>query len=146
MVSYFLTLIPEEHASAVGSAMYNSPPDDVVDYILQVADPARLEALKLDRAQLWAIANVTDAYGSAAKQYDAQGNVKRVDVFYATPLQSVSSSRQDWLDGYLCYWRGFSREEVRFHECNGSHANMLDYEYVFAFQKQLKTVLKDRGL
>lgn len=146
MVSYFLGLIPEEHASLIGPAMYDSPPDEVVDHVLKVADPARLSALKLDKAQLWAIADVTDAYGSAAKHYHACGNVAKIDVFYATPLRSVSSSRQEWLDRYLSCWNDFSREGVGYHECDGGHANMLDYEYVFAFQKKLKTVLSERGL
>lgn len=146
MVSYFLGLIPEEYASVIGPAMYDSPPDEVIDHILKVADPAQLNALKLDKAQLWAIANVTDAYGSAAKEYEACGNVTKIDVFYATPLRSVSNSRQEWLERYLSHWRDFSRDEVCFHECDGGHANMLDYEYIFAFQKTLKTVLSDRGL
>ncbi len=84
------------------------------DHILKVADPTQLNALKLDKAQLWAIADVTDAYGSAAKQYEACGTVAKIDVFYATPLRSVSSSRQEWLEKYLSYWRDFSREEVCF--------------------------------
>lgn len=146
MVSYFLALIPEDHAADIGPAMYDAPPDDVVDHILKVADPAQLKALQLDKAQLWAIANVTDAYGSAAKRYEACGDVGRVDVFYATPLRSVSGSRQDWLERYLSDWRDFSREAVAFHECDGGHANMLDSEYVFAFQKKLKGVLNDRGV
>ena len=146
MVSYFLGLIPEEHASLIGPAMYDSPPDEVIDHILQIADPNQLSALKLDKAQLWAIADVTDAYGSAAKQYDACGNVAKIDVFYATPLRSVSSSRKEWLEKYLSYWKDFSREEVSFYECDGDHANILDYEYVFAFQKKLKAVLSKRGL
>lgn len=95
MVWYFLGLIPEEYASLIGSAMYDSPPDEVVDHILKVADPAQLSALKLDKAQLWAIADVTDAYGSTAKQYDACGNVPKIDVFYATPPRSVSNSREE---------------------------------------------------
>lgn len=32
-----------------------------------------------------------------------------------------------------------------YHECDGGHANMLDYEYVFAFQKKSKAVLSERG-
>ncbi len=146
MVSFFLGLIPEEHASVIGPPMYNSPPDEVIDHILKVADPTQLNALKLDKAQLWAISDVTDAYGSAAKQYEACGIVAKIDVFYATPLRSVSSSRQEWLEKYLSYWRDFSREEVCFYECDGGHANMLDYEFIFTFQKKLKTVLSERGL
>ena len=146
MVSFFLGLIPEEHASAIGPLMYKSPPHEVIDHILKVADAAQLNALKLDKAQLWTIADVTDAYGSAAKQYEAYGIVTKIDVFYATPLSSVSSSRQDWLEKHLSCWRDFSREEVCFHECDGGHANMLDYEYIFTFQKKLQTVLSERGI
>ena len=107
MVSYFLGLIPEEQASLIGPAMYDSPPDEVLDHILQVADPDQLGALKFDKAQLRAIANVTDAYGSAAKRYDACGNVAKMDVFYATPLKSVSSNREEWLGKYLSDWKYF---------------------------------------
>ena len=146
MVSYFLGLIPEEPASLIGPVMYDSPPNELVDHILKVADPVQLDALKLDKAQLWAIADLTDAYRSAAKQYDACGTVAKMDVFYATPLRSVSSNREEWLGKYLSDWKDFSREEVSYHECDGGHANMLDYEYVFAFQKKLKAVLSERGL
>ena len=66
MVSYFLGLIPEEPASLIGPTMYDSPPDELIDHVLKIADPVQLDALKLDKAQLRAIADLTDAYGSAA--------------------------------------------------------------------------------
>ena len=69
-----------------------------------------------------------------------------MDVFYATPLRSASSDREEWLGKYLSCWKDFSREEVDYYECDGGYANMLDYEYVFAFQKKLKAVLGERGL
>ena len=99
--------------------MYDSPPDDVVDHILRVADPVQLSALKLDKAQSWAIADVADAYGSAAKRYDACGNVATIDVFYATPMRSVSTNREKWLGKYLSHWKCFAMEEVGYHEYDG---------------------------
>ena len=146
MISYFLGIIPEEHATAVGPVLYESSQDEVIDHILSVADQRQLNALKLDREQLWAIADVTNAYGEAAKRYDARGTVENVDVFYVTPLTSVSSSRLEWLEKHLSRWKDFAKGGVTFHEYEGDHANMLNQEYVFAFQKKLKAVLTERGV
>ena len=69
MVSYFLGLIPEEHASLIGPAIYDSPPDEVDDHILKVADPVKIGALKLDKVKLWAIADVIATVGLGVSDF-----------------------------------------------------------------------------
>ena len=66
---------------------------------------------------------MTDVYGSEAQQYDVYGNIVKIDIFYAVLLRSISTNREEWLDGYLSNWKNFSREEVGYHECDSGYTH-----------------------
>ena len=146
LVSYFLDLIAEESVHPTILAVADSSRDDVVAHLLRVARPAQREALHLDAAQLLRIANVTNAFGDAAKGYGPRGSLGKVDVFYCTPLALVCMGKEAWLRDHLALWAAFSRSAPDFHECGGHHVRMLDNAHVRSFYGKLQAVLDERGI
>lgn len=146
MVSYFFDLISEESISPITSSKKDSSRKETADYLLSIAKPSQRDALNLDREQLLRIADVTNAFGEAAKRYTPSGYVQKVDIFYCTPLKMVCPSKEIWLQNYLMAWSDFSRFAPELHECAGHHVRMLDTTYVRSFYGKLQAVLDERGL
>ena len=160
-VAYFLELLrDEDDAARVSTELRRRPTattanpttnsscssDHALDLILSLAPRARLDALAIDRPRLRTLTDVTHAFGVAGKEYEPDGTVGGADVFWVTPLRSVAASRQEWMEGHLARWRGFCREEPRWHECAGEHSKMLNGEFVGAFQVRLKAAMAKRGI
>jgi thioesterase domain-containing protein/acyl carrier protein len=146
MVSFFYELIPERYANEVIPRLWNAAPDAALDFILEHANPERLASLQLDRRALSHVADLASNFSHCAGEYAVTGNVKTMDVFVVNPLLSVADSREMWLNEFLVDWKAFVRQGVEFHQCEGSHADMLGQKYIQSFQKTLKLVLKQRGL
>ena len=146
MVAYFLDLIPEERVEAIADSLRGSPHEGIVKFLLYEANSSQRNALNLDQCQLLSIANVTNAFSEAAKCYEPYGRVSKVDVFYSTPLRSVSKGREEWLDKHLQIWSNFSECEIGLHECEGEHASMLNSTYVKSFCTKLQSVLDERKM
>jgi thioesterase domain-containing protein len=151
MVSFFYELIPERYANDIIPQLWHAEPAAALDFIMANSDPKRLKALALDREALSHVADVTANFSSAcAKNYAPEGKVGGpVDVFVVDPLLSITDGRKRWVDEYLVHWRDFVRVEgggLKFHQCEGSHSDMLGEKYIRSFQKTLKGVLAERGM
>ncbi|KAI0473127.1 acetyl-CoA synthetase-like protein [Xylariaceae sp. FL0804] len=148
MVGFFLGLLPDERRSnELVPRLWHADRCEALDLVLARADPARLAALGLDRAGLAQVADVADSFGRAARDYVPEGHVEHLDVFVVDPLLSITEAgRQDWVDRFLSRWKDFVREGVEFHQCEGSHADMLSLKYVRSFQRILKAALAARGI
>ena len=146
MVAYFLDLVSEDSVDHIASSTNNCSHDEIVSHLLQVADPIQRDALGMDCVQLNAIIDITNAFANTAKDYEPSGRVRKVDVFYATPLVSVSRSREEWLQQHLLRWSDFSMEEIGIHECAGEHARMIDTAHANSFYQKLQVVLDIRGI
>jgi hypothetical protein len=145
-VAYFLELVDENRSSRLVTTMRQVPEDQVVGLILQLAPPERVSELAMDRERLAHIVEITFAFRHAALQYVCEGSVRKIDVFFVTPLQAVSPGRKDWVANFLMDWTPFSREEVAFHECQGIHATMFNEPWAKDLQKRLKKVLQQRDI
>ncbi|OTB05023.1 hypothetical protein M426DRAFT_73145 [Hypoxylon sp. CI-4A] len=147
MVSFFLELIPEKYSNDIIPRLWNEPPDSALNFILENADPARLDVLQLDRAGLARIADIAHNFGGTARNYEPAGSVPTMDVFVVDPLLSVTEGgRQDWHDRFLSQWKDFVTRDLKFHQCSGSHADMLNPKHVRSFQRILRDILTSRGL
>ncbi len=142
----FLDLYSEDFQVEISHDMHKKQPQEVLSFVMEKAPPNRLAELSLTRAKLERWISLAHAMQNAARSYDPSGTVANIDIFYCTPLASVSRDRSHWLEEYLRPWGNFSREEPRFHEVDGAHYTMLGPENVHSFQKKLKTVLLERGL
>ena len=87
-VAYFLGMIPEDEVIPT-----NRSRQDLLDHIFAQTSQVRLLELDMDREKLSAVSDMTKAFGDAAKLYEPEGTVGVADVFWATPLKSVSDTR-----------------------------------------------------
>lgn len=142
----FLDLYSEAYQVEISDGMHKKQPQEVLSFVMENAPPARLAELSLTRPKMERWISMAHAMQNGARDYDPTGSVANIDVFYCTPLASVSKDRHHWLKEYLSKWKDFSREEPRFHEVDGAHYTMLDSQNVHSFQKKLKAVLLERGL
>lgn len=142
----FLDLYSEAYQVAISDEMHKKQPQEVLSFVMEKAPPARLAELSLTRSKMERWISLAYAMQNAARDYDPTGSVANIDVFYCTPLASVSKDWHHWLEEYLSKWKDFSREEPRFHEVDGAHYTMLDSQNVHSFQRKLRAVLLERGL
>jgi len=145
-LSYFLDLTTEEHAHKISAEMHKLSNDQVLEHLLQIAPPARLEELSLDKNKLATWTSLAHAMQYAAREYDPSGSVASIDVFFAIPLQAVAKDKADWVANHLSKWKDFSRSEPRFHDVPGAHYTMMSSKHILAFSRELKSVLSERGL
>ena len=146
LVAYFLELIPQDSVPSLVSRFRGLSKVETIQSVLDISQPEQRAMLHLDMEQLLAIVNVTDHFGSMAKTYHPEGQVEKMDIFFCTPLHSVERDRDSWVNGQSSKWQDFSRTEIKFHECEGDHADMLNPTYVKGFEKTMARVLEARGL
>ncbi|RAH87434.1 acyl-CoA synthetases /AMP-acid ligases II [Aspergillus japonicus CBS 114.51] len=148
MIAYFYELISEPRCVALMPQLRDAERERALDVVLREADPSRVKALRLDRAELSHVTDVTAGFSRAAGQYTPAGSVAGapVDVFAVDPLLTVTEDRTVWVERYLGQWRALSRRGMAVHQCEGRHADMLGARYVNGLQLVLRRVLEERGV
>ena len=145
-LSYFLGLISEEHSTKVTPMLHQYSHQQVLNYLIEVAPPKRLQELGMDQEKLEKWASVAAALQNLAIDYEPSGVVSSIDVFVAIPLAGVAKNKQDWIDNKLSKWADFSWSDPVIHDVDGAHYTMMDAEHVHSFQRKLKDALAARGL
>ena len=145
-LSYFLGLISEEHSTKVTPMLHQYSRKQVLDYLIEVAPPRRLQELGMDQEKLEKWASVAAALQNLAIDYEPSGVVRTIDIFVAIPLAGVARNKQDWIDNKLRKWSDFSWTDPVIHDVDGAHYTMMDSEHVHSFQRKLKNALAARGL
>lgn len=145
-LSYFLDIITEATASNLSTPLRSMTNKEALALIMKTANPARTAELSLTPTALSKWANLAFALQGIAKEYEPEGSVAVMDVFYATPLAAVALSKKEWVEGPLNEWRNFVEEAPRYHEVDGAHYTMISPEQVSRFAKKLKSALRARGL
>ena len=140
-VAYFLGMIPEDEVIPTDRSR-----QDLMDHIFAQTPQVRLLDLDMDREKLSAVSDMTSAFGDVAKKYEPEGTVRVADVFWATPLMSVTGTRGEWMDKHLRHWDKFIRNQIAWHECEGRHAVMLNKEFLSGFSRILRNALEERGI
>ncbi|KAK5988273.1 Microperfuranone synthase [Cladobotryum mycophilum] len=142
-ISLFMGLITPEYFSGAGLDIKTKSHEDVLDHILSLADPIRLEEIGLTRARLDNWAKLVYQLKVIGRDYDPAGLVANMDVFHTDPL--VVDKTWDWAYEDVCKWTEFA-ENVQFHKVKGSHISLMTPPNVLGFQELLKRVMKSRGL
>ncbi|CAG9990254.1 unnamed protein product [Clonostachys byssicola] len=145
-VSYFLELITEEYAMVESIPMHEKSESEALDLVLQHAPPQRLRDLSIDKPPLKKITEVTLSFGTAGRDYDPEGTVANLDVFWVHPLLWVAPNRAEWMDKHLKHWVNFCRSEPQFHELKGSHSMMLNACQLHGTAVNIRSVIRSRGL
>ncbi|ORX99753.1 alpha/beta-hydrolase [Basidiobolus meristosporus CBS 931.73] len=126
-LSYFLDLITKEEATRVSPYLHTLPREEQINHIWSKASPDRIKELEIDRTQL--------------ENYEPSGTVAQVSVLYAIPL---AGKKEDWLDGMLMKWDGFTRQANSYIGVPGAHYTLMNHHYVPYFQKYLKAGILTR--
>ena len=145
-LSYFLDLIGEDYAHEISPEMHKLSHEEVLDFIISKALPARMTEMALDRQILSNWADLAYRMQAIAQDYDPSGMVTRMDVFYAIPLAAVAQNKRQWREQHLSKWSNFVATPPKFHEVEGAHYTMISPTHVFTFQKTLRAALHARGL
>ncbi len=145
-LSYFLDIITETTAYELSVPLRPLNKKEALAIVVKIANPTRMSELSLTSDALYKWANLAFALQGIAKDYEPEGRVASMDVFYATPLAAVARSKQEWVEGPLSKWRDFVEEAPRYHEVDGAHYTMISPEHVQRFTKKLKSALQARGL
>lgn len=124
-LSYFLDLITDEYAHEISPEMHKLSNDQVLDFIIAKAPPARMTEMALSKTKLQRWADLAYIMQAIAQDYDPSGSVATMDVFYAIPLSAVAKNKGDWLENHLSKWQGFVRSDVKFTEIDGAHYTMV---------------------
>ncbi|KAH0592950.1 hypothetical protein MHUMG1_09196 [Metarhizium humberi] len=141
-LAYFLSLITEEQAEQIEDMSQ----DDALAYVFRLADADRIKELGLDKPGLTRWTNVAHGLPNIAVNYEPDGQVDMLDIFYATPLKSVAPDRTIWVKEHLSKWQDFCRSKPRLHEVDGSHYTMIGPDHVAAFSATFLSALHARGV
>lgn len=145
-LAYFLGLMTEERSRELAGELKGLSREDIFDGVMGSSNPDRLAELSFSKPSLIRWASLAYVLHSMAVDYDPEGTVASIDVFWCTPLAIAASSKEEWLNEHLSKWQDFSRATTGFHEVPGRHYTMLLPEHVFDFQKILRGVLEARGI
>ena len=144
-VSFFLGLITEEQAKhTLGSHLRTMSQEDALSQILNHAPEERVKELAITKKKLADWAGVAFQLKVIGREYDPNGQVARLDCFYAAPLPEVASTMEEW-DAIIAEWAPFIKGDVGYHRVDGGHYDMIT-THVRSFQKKLKQVLEERGV
>ena len=144
----FLDLMSMSRADALASELRHPKPsrESTMSTVTMVVDAQRMAELSLDAAALANWADLSHGLQSMAVDYEPEGAVGVLDVFYAQPLTLAARSKEEWLTLHLSKWADFCRTKPRFHDVGGAHYTMLNSEHVHGFANILKQVLEAREL
>ncbi|EAU36837.1 predicted protein [Aspergillus terreus NIH2624] len=145
-LAYFLDLITQKRSRELAVELDGLDQDTILQAIIDEADKERYAQLSLSRPFLSRWADVAYELHRIAGDYDPDGRVASMDVFFSIPLAIAAASKSEWRNVHLSQWDDFTRSHVRFHDVPGEHYSMIGPEHVFAFQKILRSALAERGM
>ncbi|KAK9693866.1 hypothetical protein K7432_013697 [Basidiobolus ranarum] len=135
---YSLDLITKEEAN-----LHTLTRAEQINYVCSKASPERIKELEIDQVQLEKWFDIAESLLKCGLHYEPSGNIEQVSVFYAIPL---AEKKEDWLNGMLKGWDGFSRKENNYIDVLGAHYTLMNHHHVPSFQKYLKAELSRSGI
>ncbi|KAI6784037.1 uncharacterized protein J7T54_004583 [Emericellopsis cladophorae] len=145
-IAFFLELIDELTMVEITPSMHTLDRRAALSYILDIGDKDRVTALAMDHERLGLISDIAENFRVNVERYEPMGKIKHLDVFVAEPPTYAAKNRQDWRVNKLGRWTELCESEVRFHDCPGIHAKMLNREHVADFAKIFKAAMRRRGV
>lgn len=145
-VAFFLGLMEEKYAYEILPKARQQTHDEVLSHIFETARPARLTELGMTRDRLDNWAKLACQLKVIARDYDPEGVVRDMDVFWTEPLMGIVKARnkKEWREDYIGKWQNFVEGCVRFHECEGTHRTMISPPFLNGFWEKFKKALSSR--
>ncbi|CAL3966083.1 unnamed protein product [Diplocarpon coronariae] len=147
-VAFFLGLMGEGEAYAGLGEMRRLSRDKVLDGIVKGAPAGRMEELGLTRKKIDTWAELAYRMKVIAWDYDPEGLVKVMDVFYTGPLIGLVQAKtmEEWRRDFIGKWDGFVETKVKYHEVNGTHRTIISPPFLVGFWKVFHSAMEARGL
>lgn len=145
-IAYFLELIEEPQMVEITPYMHTLDRRAALSHILDIGDKERATALGIDYDRLGVISDIAENFRVHVENYEPTGRVKHLDVFVAEPPTYAAKNRQDWRENKLGRWADLCESDVRFQDCPGTHAKMLNREHMADFAKIFKAAMRRRGV
>ncbi|PVH79773.1 putative non-ribosomal peptide synthase-like protein [Cadophora sp. DSE1049] len=147
-VAFFLGLMGEGYAYENLPAMRKLTQEQVLDHIFELAPPGRLDELCMTREKLDNWAQLAWQLKVIAHDYDPEGRVKQMDVFYTGPLIGLVKAKtmEEWRRDFIGMWDEFVEGEVGYYEVKGTHRTLISPPYLVGFWKVFKRVMDERRL
>ena len=116
------------------------------DLVIKICNYAEMVKNRKDNLDNWA--HIAHGMKKSVSEYDPEGTVKCMDVFYAVPMPGYgpADTVENWFDGYISKWDAFVEGGAEYHLVEGSHKTMINSPYVEVFQERLNMILEERGL
>lgn len=145
MLAFFLSFIGKDELDSLADKLRAHPEINAAEYLFDLAPENRVLQLGLNQSKFIHWAEIAFGLSQIGRDYEPQGTVEQVSVFYATPLWG---DKDTYLEQQLKLWQQHSRTPVRYIDVPGEHHTMLDPTFVGHFQKifrdHLATLFEDR--
>lgn len=151
-IAFFLGLVEQEYAHAYFPDAQKLSREQVLDHIMALAPDSRLRELGMTRAKLDNWADIALGLKKMVWDYDAEGAVAALDVFYCAPLAAIGSPAamplDQWFSGYISRWDGLVEEagDAKYHVAEGSHRTMIVPPNLLSFHRLFSMAMEERGL
>lgn len=148
-LAFFLGFIKERLAYSIVPVMRRHQHSEVLDYIFAKASKERVEELGITREKLDNWAQLTLQLKKCVSEWDPDGRVKHMDVFYCEPLIGLvkANSMKEWREGYIMAWDKYVEEGgAGYHEVGGTHRTLISPPNLAGFWKEFKKVMDERGV
>ncbi|CZS94167.1 related to long-chain-fatty-acid CoA ligase FAA2 [Rhynchosporium agropyri] len=148
LLASFVGLFEEAYAISYLPEARDSSPEETLAHIAGLADQSRLRELGMTMESLDNWAKIALFMKKSISDYDPEGMVKNMDVFYTAPMPGYgpATNVEDWFGGYISKWDAFVEGGAKYHLVEGDHKTIPNPPHVESFQKLLKEILQERGL
>jgi len=82
-------------------------------------------------------------------EWDPEGKVGTMDVFYTEPLRGLvkADTVEEWYEGFMSKWMGFvEKRGLLFWRVGGGHRGMIGEEHLGAFLEVFEKAMEHRGI
>jgi thioesterase domain-containing protein len=145
-IAHFCSILTEERSQELLHELRPLPHDEQVARLLAESDAQRCAELDLTHARLHNWVDVSWSLQKIGWEYEPEGDVSHMDIFYCQPLRDVAGDRVEYRKNHLNHWVHFIRNGLTFWDVDGQHYTMISSEHVFGFQHTLKKALAAKGI
>ena len=139
-------VVDEQQAKTLYAGLCTLSQDAILDHILSLTTAEHLEKMAVTKEKLANWTGLALNNHAIARDYEPQGKVESMDVFYAsTPDAFYAASAEEMLEKHVGRWDNFVEGRPRFHLVDGTHDDMIRPVHVASFLKKLSEVMEARG-
>jgi thioesterase domain-containing protein len=144
----FLGFVKERLAYSILPIMRKHQHSEVLEYIFDKAPKERVQELSMSPEKLDKWAQLALQLKKCVAEWDPEGKVKHMDVFYCEPLIGLVKAKdiKDWRENYIGKWDAYVEGGAKYHEVGGTHRTLISPPNLVGFWKEFKRAMDERGV